>query len=147
MVGEPEGRKDLGAANGPAHDADHGLDEPTRESLEEPGGETDEFIVTAATIAAVGVGVVILEAALLPGLILGVAATLAPKYLPQVGGALTPLFKATVRGAYTFGQKAYELAAEAQEQVHDVVAELRAEAEGKANARENRETSMDRPKV
>jgi Protein of unknown function (DUF5132) len=52
---------------------------------------------------------------------------LAPKYVPKVGAALTPMFKSTVRGAYKFGQKTREMVAEAKEQVHDIVAEVHAE--------------------
>lgn len=92
----------------------------------------NEVVITAATIGVVGVGVLVFEAALLPGLVLGVAATLAPKYLPRIGSALSPLFKTTVRGAYKVGQKAREAAAEAQEHMGDILAEVEAETGGKA---------------
>ncbi len=58
---------------------------------------------------------------------LGVAAMWAPKYFPRMGEALNPLFRSTVRGAYKLGNKTRELVAEAQEQVHDIVAEVHAE--------------------
>jgi len=55
------------------------------------------------------------------------------KYLPKLAGALNPLFKSTVRGTYKFAQKSKEMFAEAREQVHDVVAEVKAENETAAN--------------
>jgi hypothetical protein len=92
----------------------------------------DELIATTATVCVVGAGVLIFEAALLPGLVLGVATMLVPKYLPAIGSAVNPLVKSTVRGAYRMGQKTKEMVAEMQEQVHDIVAEVDAEADKKA---------------
>jgi hypothetical protein len=92
---------------------------------------------TVATVAVVGVGALVFEAALIPGLALGVAAMLVPKFLPQIGTALNPLMKSTVRGAYKVGRKTRELVAEAEEHVHDIVAEVDAEADVKAAAGEN----------
>ncbi len=60
---------------------------------------------TVATVVVVAAGAALFEAALLPGLALGVAAMAAPKYLPKLAGALNPLFKSTVRGTYKFAQK------------------------------------------
>jgi hypothetical protein len=82
-----------------------------------------------ATVAVVAIGAAVFEAALLPGIALGVAAVAAPKYLPRLAGALNPLFKSTVRGTYKLAQKSKEVLAEAQEQVHDIVAEVKAESE------------------
>lgn len=95
----------------------------------------DTAIATAATVGVVAVGAVIFEAALLPGLALGVAAVLAPKYLPRIGSALNPLFRSTVRGAYRVGQKSREAFAEAQEHLHDIAAEVNAEDDAKIKAR------------
>jgi hypothetical protein len=93
------------------------------------GGGAD-MIATAATVAVVGLAAAVFEAALLPGMVLGVAAMLAPKALPKAGAALNPLFRSTVRGAYRFGKKTREAAAEMQEQVHDLIAEVKAESRG-----------------
>jgi hypothetical protein len=98
------------------------------DGLDELGEGEDELIATAATVGVVGLGVIIFEAALLPGLVLGVVTMMVPKYLPRLGDAVTPLVKSTVRGAYKMGQKTREMVAEAQEQVHDIVAEVDAEA-------------------
>jgi hypothetical protein len=91
----------------------------------------DELPATAATVGVVGAGVLIFEAALLPGMVLGVVTMMLPKYLPKIGNALNPLVKSTVRGAYKMGQKTKEMFAEAQEHVHDIAAEVDAEADKK----------------
>jgi len=82
-----------------------------------------------ATVAVVGIAAAAFEAALLPGVVLGVAAVAAPKYVPKMGAALNPLFRSTVRGAYKIGQKTKEMLAEAHEQVNDIVAEVHAEGD------------------
>lgn len=90
-------------------------------------GETN-ILATVAAVSVVGVGVVVFEAALLPGLVLGVAAMAAPRLLPRLGSALNPVFKSTVRGVYKIGQKTKEMVAETHEQVQDIVAEVDAES-------------------
>jgi len=87
------------------------------------------MMATIATVGVVGVGVVMLEAALLPGVALGVAAVAAPKYLPRLGSAMAPLFRSTVRGVYKAAQKTREFVAEAHEHVGDIVAEVEAEGD------------------
>jgi hypothetical protein len=81
---------------------------------------------TATVVGVVAVGALIFEAALIPGMILGVGAMLVPKVLPRLGEGLQPTFRATVRGAYKAGRMARHAFAEATEQVHDVVAEAKA---------------------
>jgi hypothetical protein len=51
--------------------------------------------------------------------------------VPQLGSALKPLFKSTVRGAYKVTQKTREFVAETQEHVQDIVAEVDAEVDKK----------------
>ena len=104
--------------------------DPLAETLE----NNDELVATAATVCVVGAGVLIFEAALLPGLVLGIATMMVPKFLPRMGTAMSPLVKSTVRGAYKMGQKTREMVAEMQEQVHDIVAEVDAEGEKKTPA-------------
>ena len=82
---------------------------------------------TVATVVVVAAGAALFEAALLPGLVLGVAAMAAPKYMPKLAGALGPIFKSTVRGTFKLAQKSKEAFAEAQEHVSDIVAEVKAE--------------------
>jgi hypothetical protein len=94
-------------------------------------GADDRSAVTAtvATVAVVGIGAAAFEAALLPGIVLGVAATWLPQYFPKIGEAFNPLFRSTVRRAYKLSKKTKEMMAEAHEQVNDVVAEVHAEGD------------------
>ncbi len=97
------------------------------EALDEGSEDRGDMVATVATVAVVGVAAVVFEAALLPGIVLGVAAVAVPRYFPRIGGALNPLFRSTVRGAYKLGHKTREMMAEAQEQFHDIAAEVHAE--------------------
>jgi hypothetical protein len=103
----------------------------TNEALQDDNGEA---VATVATVAVVGIGAAAFEVALLPGIVLGVAAMWLPRYFPMMGEALNPLFRSTVRGAYRIGRKTKEMMAEAQEQVHDIVAEVHAEADAEEPA-------------
>ena len=94
--------------------------------------EEGDMIATVATVGVIGIGVAIVEAALLPGVILGVAAMAAPKLAPKMGSMLGPMFKSTVRGVYRLSQKTKELVAETHEHVQDIVSEV--DAEGAATA-------------
>jgi hypothetical protein len=111
--------------NGHAGEPTPGLTDAVPADAQETGHLPNEAVTVAATVGVVAVGVALFEVALLPGMVIGVAAMLAPKYVPKVGAALTPMFKSTVRGAYKFGQKTREMVAEAKEQVHDIVAEAK----------------------
>jgi len=105
-------------------------DEPSlidSDPIDEAPDDQGEIIATAATITVVAVGAAVFEAALLPGIALGVVATLAPRALPSIGAALAPVFRTSVRGVYRFGQRTREMVAEAQEHVSDIVAEANAE--------------------
>jgi hypothetical protein len=115
------------AQNG--HDAADKMDGANEHDESHEGGINK----TVATVVVVAAGAALFEAALLPGLVIGVAAMAAPKYLPKLASSLNPLFKSTVRGTYKFAQKSKEMFAEAREQVHDVVAEVKAENETAAN--------------
>ena len=67
--------------------------------------DTQDFVATAATIGVVVAGVALFEVALIPGLVIGGAAVLAPKclpkylpkYLPKLRPRLQPMFNATAR--------------------------------------------------
>lgn len=80
-----------------------------------------------ATAVAVGVGVAILQPELIPGVLIGAGAVLAPKLLPTVGGIFRPLLKTVVKAGYSAAMAVREVAAEAGEQVEDIVAEAKAE--------------------
>jgi hypothetical protein len=121
--------------NGHAAESSHPTDEPIAAGeVHEPNPAVNEAVTVAATVGVVAAGVALFEIALLPGMVLGVAAMLAPKYVPKMGATLTPMFKSTVRGAYKFGRKTREMVAEAKEQVHDIVAEVHAEGDAVKSA-------------
>jgi hypothetical protein len=111
----------------------HPADEPS-EMVDQGHADHSDVVATVATVGVVGLGAAVFEAALLPGLVLGVAAMWLPQYFPKMGAALNPLFRSTVRGAYKIGQKTKEMMAEAQEQVHDIVAEVHAEGDTEADS-------------
>jgi len=93
---------------------------PTR--ADEPGLAT-----TVTTIGAIGVIAALFDIALIPGIMIGVAAAYAPKYIPRLGDGLQPLFDETVRAAYKIGRGARSAVAEAQERISDIAAEIEAE--------------------
>jgi hypothetical protein len=92
-----------------------------------------DFTSTVATIGVVGVGVALFDIALIPGMIIGLAAAFAPKYVPKLGERLEPLFSTAVRGAYKATRMARGAVAEVQEKVLDIAAEVEAE-EGETHA-------------
>lgn len=129
-------RNQSATANGESHD--EALPGAEVEIAPEIGGETSgsqpDLMTKAVTVGVIGVGVALFEAALIPGMIIGVCAMLAPKALPKIGATVQPAFRSAVRGAYKVGQKARHAFAEAQEQVHDIVAEANAETGAAAKA-------------
>ena len=112
------GHAEEGGQTEGASAAEHASDEP---------GHMDDFMTKAATVGVIGVGVALFEAALIPGMIIGVAAMLAPKALPKLGATVEPVFRSAVRGAYRIGQKTRHAVAEAQEQIRDIAVETRVE--------------------
>jgi CBS domain-containing protein len=82
------------------------------EPVDHSGEDRGRPLAAAATVAVVGIGAAVFEAALLPGIVLGAAAAWLPRYFPKVGEALNPLFRSTVRGAYKIGQQTRKMAAE-----------------------------------
>ena len=94
---------------------------------EHPFRQGDDFTTKAATVGVVVVGAALFEAALIPGILIGAAAVLAPKYLPKMGDRIQPLFNSTVRGAYKLGRKARSAVGDVREHVSDIAAEVHAE--------------------
>ena len=82
---------------------------------------------TAATVAIIGLGVALIEVELIPGMLIGIAAVLAPNFLPRLGKAIRPLVKGAVRAGYALAEKTRETVAEAGEQFEDIVAEVKSE--------------------
>jgi Protein of unknown function (DUF5132) len=85
--------------------------------------KNNDIVAKAATIAVVGVGVALISAELIPGMLIGVAAAM----LPGLGPKMRPLLKSTVKAGYTAVRKTREMIAEASEQVQDMLAEASAE--------------------
>jgi hypothetical protein len=113
--------------NGSLEAAAELAEDGTAETPELDNEDRSDVVATVATVAVVGIGAAAFEAALLPGICLGVAAMWLPQYFPKMGDALNPLFRSTVRGVYKMGHKTREMMAEAQEQFHDIAAEVHAE--------------------
>jgi hypothetical protein len=93
-----------------------------------------DMTTTIATIGVVALGVALIEVAWIPGMLIGLAAAFAPKFVPKLGEGVRPLLKQTVRGAYKVAQKTREAVAEAGEQMQDLMAEARAEEQQAAAA-------------
>ena len=87
----------------------------------------DDLGSKLATVAVVGLGVALIEAELLPGMLIGIGAMLAPDLMSKLGTGLRPLLKSAVRAGYALAEKAKETVAEASEQYQDMMAEVHSE--------------------
>lgn len=94
-----------------------------------------------ATAAAIVVGAALIEVSLIPGLIIGAGAILLGKLFPEMSGYVRPMVKSAVRAGFSMGQKAREVMAEASEQVHDLVAEVKQEQHPPQSAKRNHASS------
>jgi hypothetical protein len=125
-----DGNGGLEAAEQHLESAEQHVENGAASEMAQADSETrSDIVATVTTVAVVGVGAAVFEAALLPGLVLGVAAMWLPQYFPKMGEALNPLVRSTVRGAYKLSHKTREMMAEAQEQFHDIAAEVHAEGD------------------
>ena len=57
------------------------------------------LVNTAATIGVIAAGVALLDLALIPGMVIGGAAVLAPNLLPKLGRRLRPMLRSTTKPA------------------------------------------------
>lgn len=89
--------------------------------------EDNELGTRVATVAAIAIGAALIEVELVPGILIGVGAMLAPRFFPKLGNALRPMVKGAVRAGYALADKTRELAAETSEQLQDIVAEVKSE--------------------
>jgi hypothetical protein len=80
-----------------------------------------------ATAAVIGIGAALIEVELLPGIIIGAGAILLGKMFPEIGCYARPMLKGVVRAGLSASQKLREVVAEANEEVHDLVAEVQHE--------------------
>lgn len=99
------------------------------------------------TTLLVGAGVALLQPELLPGMVIGVAATMAPKLLPLLGSALQPLIKTAVQVGYATVVKAREMASEASDQMQDIFAEAHVEQKAAAPANPSARAARRRPRA
>lgn len=124
-VPAPDERQPAQRSNGRTTDNDHAQPSATfaergRDVLSgEAGG--------LATAAAIGVGAALISVELIPGLLLGAGAILLGKMFPELGSYMRPAVKNLVRTGFVVTQKARALAAEANEQARDLVAEVKHE--------------------
>jgi hypothetical protein len=81
-----------------------------------------EIVATVATVAPAA-----FEATRLPGVVLGIAAIWIPRHLPPIGAPLNRRFQMTIQSTHKIGHKAREITTEVQEQVLDMITELRAD--------------------
>lgn len=127
----PKFRADVNVGDGAAkaHSATEADNEKrtAAAATSETGADEPDVVTTVATIGVIGVAAALFDVALIPGIVIGVAAAYAPKYVTNVGERLQPLFNYTVRGAYKMTRSARSAVAEAQERMHDIAAEVEAE--------------------
>lgn len=90
-------------------------------------GIDEQIAGDLATAAVTGLAVAVLNAELLPGVLIGAGALLARRLLPDAGPALQPLLRTTVKAGYGVFSALQSVLAEAAEQVEDMVAEARVE--------------------
>lgn len=101
---------------------------PANILLADKDDQADGLASKAATVAIIGLGIALIEVELIPGMLLGVAAVLAPTLFPKIGRAIRPLVKGAVRAGYAMAEKARETVAEAGEHLQDIVAEVKSES-------------------
>ena len=94
----------------PKHqDSESRLQQTAAVAVQPPAAvENTSLTDKALTVAAVGVAAALIEVELIPGMLLGVAAMLAPNLLPKIGNGLRPLVKGAVRAGYNVASKARE---------------------------------------
>jgi hypothetical protein len=71
-----------------------------------PLGLSDESIATITSVAVVGIGAAVFEAALIPGIVIGAAAMWLPSHYPKVGATVDPLLRTAAGSANTLSAAA-----------------------------------------
>jgi len=80
-----------------------------------------------ATAVAIVVGAALIEIELIPGLMIGAGAVVLGKLFPEMSGYVRPMFKGIVKAGFSATHKVRQILAEANEQVNDLVAEVKHE--------------------
>jgi hypothetical protein len=104
-----------------------------REGVSGTGEVLERESGNLTTSALIGTAVAIVEPELIPGILIGVGATLVPKLLPAVGTILRPIVKTVVKIGYEVVAGVKEVAAEVGEQYEDIVAEAQSEREARGH--------------
>ncbi len=99
----------------------------TSEQMHQLQEAAAEYTPQIGAAAAVALAMAVINIELLPAVLIGAGATLAPKLLPSVGPLFRPLMKTALKGGYAAFAAAQQFAAEASEQMQDVIAEVQAE--------------------
>ena len=97
------------------------------EALDEGNDDRGDMVATVATLAVVGVAAAAFEVALLPGIILGVAAVAVAEIFSKDGRSLGPALQVDRTRRLQARPQDAGMMAEAQEQFHDIAAEVHAE--------------------
>lgn len=107
--------------------ASQGESEPTAAHIEQLQSMATEMAPQLGAAAAAAIATAVILPEFLPAVLIGAGATLAPKLLPGVGYTFRPLLKTLIRAGYATFSTVQHLAAEAGEQMQDVIAEVQAE--------------------
>lgn len=104
----------------------------------EMSDELVEDVSAVTTAAVVGVAAAVIEAELIPGILIGTGALIVGKMFPRVVRGMRPVAKTLIRSGIALTDKTREVMSEMGEQFQDMVAEARAEREQSAESRARR---------
>ena len=135
--------------DGKAPPLEHSFDHQDDSATESEAGKWSENLIGrgkdllskdvsgVATAAAIVVGAALIEVELIPGLIIGAGAILLGKLFPEATHYVRPAIKGAVRAGFSATHKIREILAEANEQVNDLVAEVKNEQSGSVKQERN----------
>jgi hypothetical protein len=81
-------------------------DQDQNDQDQSPSGLSDNAVATIASVAVVGIGAAVFEAALIPGIVIGAAAMWLPSQYPKVGATVDPFLRTAAGGANTLSAAA-----------------------------------------
>lgn len=104
-----------------------------REDLDyEMSDELVEDVSAVTTAAVVGVAAAVIEAELIPGILIGAGALIVGKMFPRLVRGMRPVAKTLIRTGLALTDRTREVMSETGEQFQDMVAEVRAERDESA---------------
>lgn len=106
-------------------------EQPEHQEHAEPKvAETDNGVSIVSAVALLGLGAMV-ESEMLAGMAIGAGLVLAARAASRLTAEVVrPLAKSALKAGYAAVSKLSEIAAEAEEEVQDLIAELRSEYEG-----------------